>query len=115
MAFFQGGQQPRWLASLGVLSMNVTYEGRRCPNKNRPNTKQLWSSTDDSAPSEARKRGSGGGSPVKYDDLLTGSSDLDVNNPKGPSEASPGGGGVWVWGFPPRKREPLRPRAKAYK
>jgi hypothetical protein len=29
--------------------------------------------TDDSAPSEARKRGSGGGSPRKYDDLLTGS------------------------------------------
>jgi hypothetical protein len=29
-----------------------------------------------SAPSEARKRGSGGGSPRKYDDLLTGPSDL---------------------------------------
>jgi hypothetical protein len=29
------------------------------------------SSTGDSAPSEARKRGSGGGSPRKHDDLLT--------------------------------------------
>jgi hypothetical protein len=38
--------------------------------------KQWWSFTDDSVPSEARKRGSGGGSPRKYDDLLT--SDLDV-------------------------------------
>ena len=28
--------------------------------------------TDGSSPSEARKRGSGGGSPRKYDDLLTG-------------------------------------------
>jgi hypothetical protein len=31
-------------------------------------------------PSEARKRGSGGGSPRKYDDLLTGPSDLDVQS-----------------------------------
>jgi hypothetical protein len=30
-------------------------------------------------PSEARKRGSGGGFPRKYDDLLTGPSDLDVH------------------------------------
>jgi hypothetical protein len=30
--------------------------------------------SSDSAPSEARKRGSGGGSPRKYDDLLTGPS-----------------------------------------
>jgi hypothetical protein len=29
-------------------------------------------------PSEARKRGSGGGSPRKHDDLLTGRSDLDA-------------------------------------
>jgi hypothetical protein len=36
------------------------------------------SSTSDSAPSEARNRGSGGGSPRKYRDLLTGPSDLDV-------------------------------------
>jgi hypothetical protein len=34
--------------------------------------------TSDSAPSEARERGSGGGSPRKNDDLLTGPSDLDV-------------------------------------
>jgi hypothetical protein len=33
------------------------------------NLKQRRSLTDDSAPSEARKRGSGGGSPRKYDDL----------------------------------------------
>ena len=37
-----------------------------------PSFEQRWSSTDNSAPSEARKRGSGGGSPRKYDDLLTG-------------------------------------------
>ena len=36
----------------------------------------LWRFTSDSAPSEARKRGSGGGSPRKYDDLFTGASDL---------------------------------------
>jgi hypothetical protein len=36
------------------------------------------SSTGDNVPSEARKRESGGGSPRKYDDLLTGPSDLDV-------------------------------------
>jgi hypothetical protein len=41
----------------------MTYEGPSCPNKNNPTTKQCWSSIDDSAPSEARKRGSGGGSP----------------------------------------------------
>jgi hypothetical protein len=34
----------------------------------------------DSASSEARKRGSGGGSPRKHDDLLTGASDLDVQS-----------------------------------
>ena len=34
----------------------------------------------DSAPSEARKRGSGGGSPRKYDDLLTGPSELDAQS-----------------------------------
>jgi hypothetical protein len=38
------------------------------------------SSTSDSAPSEARKRGSGGGSPRKHDDLLTGPSDLDAQS-----------------------------------
>jgi hypothetical protein len=41
-------------------------------------SRQLWSCTSDSAPSEARKRGSGGGSPMKHDDLLTGPLDLDV-------------------------------------
>jgi hypothetical protein len=40
--------------------------------------RQLWSSTSDSAPSEARKRGSGGGSPRKHDELPRGPSDLDV-------------------------------------
>jgi hypothetical protein len=40
---------------------------------------QSSSSASDSAPSEARKRGSGGGSPRKHDDLLTGPSDLDVS------------------------------------
>ena len=39
-------------------------------------SRQLWSCTSESASSEARKRGSGGGSPRKYDDLLTGPSDL---------------------------------------
>jgi hypothetical protein len=34
----------------------------------------------DSGPSEARKRGSGGGSPRKYDNLPTGRSDLAVQS-----------------------------------
>jgi hypothetical protein len=34
--------------------------------------------TSDSGPSEGRKRGSGGGSPKKHDDVLTGPSELDV-------------------------------------
>ena len=33
-----------------------------------------------SVPSEARKRGSGGGSPRKYDNILTGPSDLGVQS-----------------------------------
>jgi hypothetical protein len=37
---------------------------------------RLWGCASDSAPSEARKRGSGGGSPRKHDDVLTGPSDL---------------------------------------
>jgi hypothetical protein len=40
--------------------------------------------TSDSAPSEARKRGSGGGSPRKHDDLLTGRSDLDAQSSGAP-------------------------------
>jgi hypothetical protein len=39
-------------------------------------SRHFWSGTSDSAPSEARNRGSGGGSPRKHDDLLTGGSDL---------------------------------------
>jgi hypothetical protein len=58
-------------------ALPVTYEG--CLNRCKPTTNQRWSSTDDSAPSEARKRGSGGGSPRKYDHLLTGPSDLDLH------------------------------------
>jgi hypothetical protein len=43
--------------------------------------RQLWSCASDSAPSEARKRGSEGGSPRKYDDdSLTGPSDLEVQS-----------------------------------
>jgi hypothetical protein len=42
--------------------------------------KAVMEATDGSAPSEARKRGSGGGSPRKYDDVLTGPSDLDVQS-----------------------------------
>jgi len=37
----------------------------------------------DSTPSEARKRGSGGGSPRKYHDLLAGASDLTMQNSPG--------------------------------
>jgi hypothetical protein len=44
----------------------------------------LRSCTSDSGPSEARKRGSGGGSPRKYDDLLTGTDPLWLA-PVGPS------------------------------
>jgi hypothetical protein len=41
------------------------------PSDLQVQSRQLWSCTSDSAPSEARKRGSGGGSPRKYDGLLT--------------------------------------------
>jgi hypothetical protein len=43
-------------------------------------TRQVWSCASDSAPSEARKRGSGGGSPRKHDDSLTGPPDLEVQS-----------------------------------
>jgi hypothetical protein len=46
-----------------------------------------------SAPSEARKRGSGGGSPRKYDDLLTGSSEASSGgdpHTKDRAKANPG-------------------------
>ena len=39
---------------------------------------ELYSS--DSAPSEARKRGSGGGSPRKHDDLTTGAESVPLLN-----------------------------------
>jgi hypothetical protein len=32
-------------------------------------SRELWSCTSNSVPTEARKRGSGGGSPRKYDNL----------------------------------------------
>jgi hypothetical protein len=40
--------------------------------------RQLRSCASDSTSSEARKRGSGGGSPRKHDEVLTGASDLGV-------------------------------------
>jgi hypothetical protein len=48
----------------------------RLDRSERPATVSSLGNTRDSAPSEARKWGSGGGSPRKYDDLLTGPSDL---------------------------------------
>jgi hypothetical protein len=68
---------PPDLAPLGPSSER-SFLGGNPPNKNTlsQNMKQLWSSANDSAPSEARKRGSGGGSPRKYDDFLTGPSEL---------------------------------------
>ena len=65
----------------------------------------------DSVPSEARKRGSGGGSPRKYDDLLTGPLDLDAQSRQlcsctgdsAPSEARQRGSG----GGSPRKYDDL--------
>jgi hypothetical protein len=72
------GQRPTKGLLTGLTGLMVTRVSRR-------NCKQGvwisgWSSTSESAPSEARKRGSGGGSPRKYDDLLTGRSDLDVQS-----------------------------------
>jgi hypothetical protein len=74
-------------------------------------SKQLWSSASGSAPSEARKRGSGGGSPRKYDDILTGPCDLEVQSRQlwscasdsAPSEARKRGSG----GGSPKKYDDL--------
>jgi hypothetical protein len=66
------------LAGDGALP--VTYEAHVGQTRISQTTKQRSNSTSDSEPSQARKRGSGGGSPRKYDDLLaTGPSDLDVD------------------------------------
>jgi hypothetical protein len=74
-------------------------------------SRQLWSCTNNSAPSEARKRGSGGGSPRKYDDILTRSPGCAVQsrqlwsctNNSAPSEARKRGSG----GGSPRKYDDL--------
>jgi hypothetical protein len=74
-------------------------------------SRRLWSCTSDSAPSEARKRGSGGGSPRKHDDLLTGRLYLDVlsrrlwscTSDSAPSEARKRGSG----GGSPKKHDDL--------
>jgi hypothetical protein len=82
------------------VSWGSAYQG---PSEARGEvqSRQLLSCTGDSAPSEATKRGSGGGSPRKYDDLLTALSDLACPgknaHTKGPSEASRG------WGGPPEE------------
>ena len=47
-----------------------------------------WRTARDSAPSEARKRGSGGGSPRKHDDLLSGPSDLEKGSNAGCSSSN---------------------------
>jgi hypothetical protein len=67
---------PRFLASLGPLSLVELdhcalkiLSGRTCPNDLLLGHLLVYS-TSDSVPSEPRKRGSGGGSPRKYDDLL---------------------------------------------
>jgi hypothetical protein len=74
-------------------------------------SRQLWNCTSDSAPSEARIRGSEGGTPRKHDDLLTGASDLNVQSRQlwsctsdsVPSEARKRGSG----GGSPRKYDDL--------
>jgi hypothetical protein len=62
-------------------------------------TEQCSSATSDTTPSEARKRRSGGGSPRKYDDLLTcpkGVMGVAIDF-EGPSRANTGGLGVkWI-------------------
>jgi hypothetical protein len=80
------------------------------PSIQRPERRQART-TNDSAPSEARKRGSGGGSPRKYNDLLTGPSDLDAQprhlrsctSDSAPSKARKRGSG----GGSPRKYDDL--------
>jgi hypothetical protein len=66
MTVFTEHPCPKDLLESRGTSGGWTYEG---PNE---------ASHRDSEPSEARKRGSGGGSPRKYNDLITGRSDLDV-------------------------------------
>jgi hypothetical protein len=51
---------PRWCFSVYYKSSDLDVQSR-----------QSGSCTSDSVPSEARKRGSGGGSPRRHDDLLT--------------------------------------------
>jgi hypothetical protein len=55
-------------------------------------SRQFWNCSSDSAPSEARKRGSGGGSPRKYDDLLTGPSAPQVQSSSAPRAKRENGG-----------------------
>ena len=63
-------------------ALPVTYEAHVVQTRISQTTKQRSNSTSDSEPSETRIRGSGGGSPRKYDDVLTtGPSDLDVDTP----------------------------------
>jgi hypothetical protein len=63
----------------GLQHVRNTYHNHK-PERSEPDWsgEQLSSSTSDNAPSEARKRGSGGGSPRKYHDLKADPSDLDV-------------------------------------
>jgi hypothetical protein len=58
--------------SWGILPQTPVFSLRSAccpPGRSDPDVqpRQLWSCTSDSALSEARKRGSGGGSPRKYD------------------------------------------------
>jgi hypothetical protein len=73
---------PRLLAFIGKLDLRPI--ARFVSSIRRDENIEAWrhtrASTDGSAPSKARKRGAGGGSPRKYDDPPTGLLDLDVQS-----------------------------------
>jgi hypothetical protein len=65
-----GGSPPR--------KARFSYAAERTEAQTHVESTGCWSCTSDSTPSEARKRGSGGGYPRKYDDLLTVPKELDL-------------------------------------
>jgi hypothetical protein len=83
-----GGGSPRKYDDTLTGPSDLFPSAKKADTKDRPSQRSFFHActfvclhlggdcANDSAPSEARKRGSGGGSPRKYDDTLTGPSDL---------------------------------------
>jgi hypothetical protein len=73
------GMQRRTGGSGGLVPLGRTsYQGIRWPQDLGVQSRQSWSYANGGVPSEARNRGSGGGSPRKHDDSLKGPSALGV-------------------------------------